>query len=372
MNKVVWRVAAWLLVVGLVGCASAGRPTPAPLPQGTPTVGVQAAWRVELGGNTQGLIAAVAANEVAVAARGGQVMVLNGRDGALRWRVQAPAPIDAGLGFDGQWVAAVLEGNRLVAWRNGKLAWQAPLPARVFTPPLVAGERVFVLTGNRQIMAFDAVGGGLIWEQKAPAAPLALQAPGLLTARGNTLVAGLGATLWAINPDNGQPLTSVPLFAPMGSNAVEQLADLVAGVHQAGPLVCARAFQRGVACVDATTGQVRWRASQSGAQGVTGTATLLVGTDERGAVQAWSLASGQPLWRQTLLTHRGVTAPLALGQTLVVGDAQGFVHWLSQADGAWQASMAGDGSAVTAQPQLVAGSVVTVSANGQVTGWRPK
>jgi len=370
------RALHWLTMAGVVlvlsACASSNRPTPAPTPKGTNTVGVQAAWRVSLGGGAQGLMPSEAKGRVAVASRAGQVMVLNGRDGAKVWQAQAPAAIDAGLGYDGQWVAVVLLGNQLTAWREGKMLWQAPLPARVFTPPLVAGERVFVLTGDRQVMAFDASNGGLIWEQKAPAATLALESPGLLVARGNTLLVGLGAALWAINPDNGQPLSSVVLFTPTGSNPVEQLADLVAGAHQASGTVCARAFQRGVACVDVATSQVRWRANQGGAQGLAGTANEIFATDDQGTVQAWSLADGQTKWRQTLLQHRNVTGPLALGQTLVVGDGQGYVHWLSQADGAWQATMAGDGSAVTVPPLLAGGSVITVSANGQVTGWRPQ
>ena len=60
----------------------------------------------------------------------------------------------------------------------------------VFTPPLVAGRRVFVLGADRSLNAFDAASGARLWQQNRPGDALSLRQAGLLMAVGDTLVAG--------------------------------------------------------------------------------------------------------------------------------------------------------------------------------------
>ena len=81
--------------------------------------------------------------------------------------------------------------NQLAVFAEGKQLWKHRLNAAVYTPPLVAGGRVFVMTADRSLAAFDANNGRELWSAEGPSnEPLILRQPGVLLPVGNTLVVG--------------------------------------------------------------------------------------------------------------------------------------------------------------------------------------
>jgi outer membrane protein assembly factor BamB len=56
-------------------------------------------------------------------------------------------------------------------------------------------------------------------------------------------------------------------------------------------------------------------------------------TDAGSRVWALDRRTGATLWRQDGLTGRELSAPAVQGRAVVVGDFDGYVHWLSQDDG---------------------------------------
>jgi outer membrane protein assembly factor BamB len=72
--------------------------------------------------------------------------------------------------------------------------------------------------------------------------------------------------------------------------------------------------------------------------------------DERGAVVAFDKTRGTSIWKQDKLAGRGLSAPLAVGRHVAVGDVEGYVHLLSREDGAFTGRIATDGSAILAPP----------------------
>jgi outer membrane protein assembly factor BamB len=73
-------------------------------------------------------------------------------------------------------------------------------------------------------------------------------------------------------------------------------------------------------------------------------------SDEKGAVQALDRAGGSSVWKQDRLFLRRLTAPLPMGQEIVVGDVEGYVHFLSRDTGAFVGRVATDGSPISAPP----------------------
>jgi hypothetical protein len=152
---------------------------------------------------------------------------------------------------------------------------------------------------------------------------------------------------------------------------VERLVDLVGPAFRAGDEVCVRAFQAAVGCTNAARGTLTWTKPSAGSVGLSGDDTQLYGTDEDGTVGAWRRNDGERLWSTQALRFRGLSAPLAMGAGLVVGDAQGYVHVLSKDAGETLSRISLDGSAVVSAPVLAANTVVVVTAKGLVAGLRP-
>lgn len=365
---------AAVAAVLLAGCSSSPeRPQPAALTSFSLGLPAQQVWKLELGAPAPQSVLALVGGEVALASESGSVLVLDAASGSVRWRAQLDGRIAVGTGYDGEVAAVLTQGNELVALAQGKELWRTRLAARSFTVPLVAGGRIFVLAGDRSLTAFDARNGARIWSQPARGTePLVLQQPGVLMAVGNTLLAGIGGRLAGLNPNNGTTRWEAPLASPRGVNEIERLVDLVGPAAREQAQVCVRAFQSAVGCVDAQRGTLAWTKPANGSTGLGLADGSLYGVESNGRVMAWKADGGELLWQSDLLLHRGLTAPLAAGRSIAVGDAQGFVHVLARQDGKLLNRLATDGSAIVSAPLLAGSHLLALTRKGALYAWRPE
>lgn len=365
------------LVAALAGCSlwSSGpaKPKPADLGPNVAVLGVRQAWAGKVGAiDRLPLDVHVNGDRLTLASADGTVASIDARTGADLWRAQLGTPLAAGVGSDGKRAAVVSSSNQLIVLADGQEAWRQPLPAQVYTAPLVAGERVFVLAADRSLTAFDAATGRRLWSQQRPGEPLVLRQAGLLMAVGDTLVAGMSGRMVGFNPNSGTVRWEAPIATPRGTNDVERLVELVGHTSRVDSSVCARAFQSAVGCVNTDRGSVAWSQPANGATGIHGDGALLFGAESNGVVVAWNRADGSRAWSSDRLQHRKLTAPLLLGRSVVVGDDSGWVHLLSKTDGAALNRVATDGSAIAAAPVVAADTLVVVTRNGGVYGFRPE
>lgn len=366
--------AAILVAAAFLTACSSGqkKPQPAELPPVAALMGTQLAWSAQVGPGNASLAPLFAAGRVFVASNAGTVASLDAATGKEVWRVGLDTPIAAGVGSDGQTAAVITRNNQLVAMVDGRELWRTRLPARSFTSPLVAGQRVFVLTADRTVTAFDGKTGARLWSQNRPAEPLVLSQTGALLAVGDTLVAGLSGRLVGLNPDNGAVRWEVPVATSRGTNEVERLVDIVGPVSRIGSSVCGRAYSAAVGCVDASRGTLAWTKGAQGTTGVHGDDRLLFGSEADGRFVAWQRATGEPAWSIDRLKYRGLSAPLALGRVVAVGDSRGLVHLVSREDGSEMTRLTTDGSAIEAAPVLAGDALVVQTRNGGVFAWRPQ
>lgn len=369
-------VCSAVLVAMLAGCSLWGggssKPVPADLGANVAVLGVRQAWTARIG-NVSGLPLEIhsAGSVVTVASSDGVVAAIDARTGGDLWRVALSEPLSAGVGSDGKSAAVVARSNALIVLDGGRERWRQSLGAQVFTPPLVAGGRVFVLSADRSLSAFDALTGRKLWSLQRPGEPLVLRQSGVLLAAGDTLVAGFSGRLVGLNPDNGSVRWEAALASARGTNDVERLVELVGRTSRVEQSICARAFQAAVGCVNAARGSVNWTLPASGAEGVHGDGEALFGAESNGTVTAWRRGDGSRLWSTDRLNHRKLTAPLLLGRSVVVGDETGLVHLLSRTDGSPLNRISTDGSGVAAAPVVAADTLVVVTRNGGVYGFRP-
>lgn len=363
-----------LAFAALLGaCSSSGdKPKPAELPVNPALVQAKQAWNNRVGAIAFPLQVQVSGDTLTLAGSDGSVVALDARSGRDLWRASAGARLSAGVGSDGRTAAVVTTGNDLVAFAAGKEVWRQRIPAKVFTAPLVAGARVFVQSADRSVSAFDAASGARLWSVQRPGEALVLSQSGVLAAFGDTLLVGIGGRLAALNPNNGALRWDAPVAASRGTNDIERLVDLVGRVSRDGDVVCVRAFQASVGCVSADRGALLWTRPANGADGLAGDSAYVFGVESDGKVQAWRRSSGEPVWSNERLRFRGLSAPLALGRTVAVGDAGGLVHLLSRADGSIAGRLSTDGSAIASAPVVAGGMLVVVTRNGGVFGFQPE
>ena len=371
MRRAAAILGAAALALALSGCSGARRPKPAELPANPAQLGVQQGWHAALGEVDFPLQPRVLGQRVMLADGKGALLTLDAATGRELARASVGEALTAGVGSDGQVSAVVTRSNHVVALDGAQELWRWLLPTQSYTPPLVAGGRVFVLGADRSLTALDARTGEPLWTMQRTAEPLVLRQSGVLLPVGNTLVAGLAGRMAGINPDTGDVLWEAPIASARGTNDVERLVDLTGPAWRQGSVVCARAFQTALGCVNAAGGQVLWTHAANGAGGISGDGTRLFGTESDGRVMAWRADTGERVWTAEHLKWRYLSAPLALGGAVALGDSEGNVLLLSPDDGRLLERLRVDKSGVVAAPVAADGTLIVVTRKGGVYGLRP-
>ncbi|MCV2357689.1 outer membrane protein assembly factor BamB [Paucibacter sp. TC2R-5] len=367
--------AAALAFGALAGCSVFSSSTaikPAELEQITPAIAGRVVWTARLDSVKFPLALTSVGDQFVVAGSDGTVQALQASDGRALWSANVGQKLAAGVGSDGRFAAVVTTGNEVVALDAGQVLWRKTLPTPVVAAPLVAGERVFVLTVDRQVHAYDVKNGDKIWILRRPGEPLTLAQPGVIAAFKDTLIVGQGTRMAGVDPLRGTIRWEASVANPRGTNEVERLADLVGPLARSGETLCARAFQSAVGCVNAERGSLMWSRNVGGTLGVGADAKQVVGGDASDRLSAWNISNGDVLWTAEQFLNRRLSTPLILGATVIVGDFEGQVHFISAATGKTQLRLATDGSAVIAAPVVSGNTILIATRNGGLFAMRPE
>ncbi|QDZ28172.1 outer membrane protein assembly factor BamB [Noviherbaspirillum sp. UKPF54] len=371
------------VAVALAGCSSLNpfshketRNPPAPLVDFKPTLTVRTVWSASVG-KSDGFVfsPALANGSIYAAAAKGGLERIDAATGRSIWRIDAGTRLTAGVGTDGTIVAVAGEKGMLLAFdADGKLRWKAQASSEVLSAPAVGQGLVIVRSVDNRIAAYDVESGTRRWIVQRTAPPLTLRtAPGIVISGATAYVAMPGGRLLALTLANGGPRWEVAVGDPRGTTELERVADVSGAPVLAGRDVCAVAYQGRIGCFDAMTGAVRWGRELSSDVGLGIDDRFVYAADDKGNVTAFSRESGSGAWRNSKLVNRDLSTPVAFDGKVAVGDAQGYIHFLSREDGAFVARTNPDGSAITAATPLVdgknvifqtqAGTVVALAAN---------
>jgi outer membrane protein assembly factor BamB len=357
------------VALALSACGSS-KPKPASLESLSNPVRLVPAWTARVGEVAPTAALSISGDAVAVASANGDVVSLDLQTGRERWRGQAKADLSAAVGSDGRFAAVVGANNDLMVFDQGKLVWRDRQPGRVLTAPVVAGERVFVQAVDRSVRAYDALDGRYLWLYQRPGSePLALATRSVIEPFRDTLLVGQGNRLVGLDPVKGTPRFDVSIGTPRGTNEVERLADLVGPMARMDDEACVRSFQFAVACLELNRGSVRWSRPQAGTQAVAANVQFVVGADGTDRLSAWKVDNGDNVWRIDRFINRGLSAPAIWGERIAVGDAQGYLHILSLADGRTVTRTELD-SRLAAAPQVVRGTLLLLTRKGTVYAFR--
>jgi outer membrane protein assembly factor BamB len=135
---------------------------------------------------------------------------------------------------------------------------------------------------------------------------------------------------------------------------------------------CMRAFQNAVGCIDAEQGTLKWVQNGGGVEAVGGDENYVFGADGSDRITARKRASGEIAWTNETLLNRALSAPVALGTTVVFGDYEGQLHFFSQDAGKPLLRLPTDGSRVVAPPVVTDNTLLVVTRAGGVFAFRPE
>ncbi|HEV8695809.1 MAG TPA: outer membrane protein assembly factor BamB, partial [Lysobacter sp.] len=304
----------------------------------------------------------VADGRVYAAAVEGGVHAFDLQTGKAVWQYESKLRLSGGPGTgDGLVVIGGLEGEVIALdAATGTEKWKAKVPAEVIAAPTIGQGSVFVRSNDGHVTAFDAANGERrwFWVYEVPA----------LSVRGNdAVVLGPGfvfvgnddGSVSALSIADGRTLWNVPVAQQEGRSELDRMADVDGTPVLDGSTLYATSFKKQTIAIDAPSGRPMW-SSQYGGVGRLGVGSdRLVVSDPAGSVHALDKTSGGSLWLQPALARRNLTSPVVQGDYAVVGDYDGYLHWLKLENGelAARARVSGDplrGALVVADGVLVA------------------
>ena len=372
-------------IKGWFGADEDDRPTePAELVEFTPSATVSRVWSASAGdgegriGARQGPV--IADGRVYAAAFDGGVRAFDLQTGAEQWSYE-PAEVEdeprvrlsggPGAG-EGLVVVGGLDGEVIALdAATGAEKWTAKVGGEVIAAPVIGGSMVFVRGNDGRVTAFDAASGERrwFWTRVMPA----------LTVRGNdSVVLGPGyvfvgnddGTVAAISMQDGSLIWEQAVGQAEGRSELERMADVDGTPVLDGAVLYASSFKGQTMAIDAPTGRPLW-AHDSGGGGRLGNAgDRVIATDRAGTVWAINKADGGALWQQPALARRNLTGGAVHGDYAVVGDFDGYLHWLRLSDGQFAARAKTGGELLRATPVVADGILVVQNVDGQLSAFQ--
>ncbi|MEZ5608967.1 MAG: outer membrane protein assembly factor BamB [Rhodocyclaceae bacterium] len=374
MNARLLPLLAAALLAG--GCSSlnpfsSSAPKPAALQDFTPSAELAVNWRASVGSAGEYRFQpAVWGDSVYAAGHRGTVARFEG--GRQVWGADTDMRLSAGVGTDGRLAAVVATDGTVIALdaQTGAERWRAPVGAEVLAPPAVSLEFVIVRASDNRLIALDARDGSQRWTYQRNNPPLALRSFASVVIEGPVVLAGFpGGKLGVINLANGGAITELNVALPRGATELERVADIVGTPVVGRREVCAVAYQGRAACFDTSSGNPLWARDFSSSVGMDRDARFAMITDDQDAVHALDASSGASVWKQDALARRAVSRPLIVGDHVIVGDVQGYVHALTRDTGSFAARDRAGNDAISADPVAYGRGFVVQGAGGDITAY---
>lgn len=334
---------------------------PEPLDEIKETASVKILWQSKIGeSGIYDITPSVEAGYAYVASHEGELSKIDTSNGTQAWRVNVGEKLTSGVGTGGSLVIVGTQKGAIYAYDiSGKLQWKSHLSSEVLSAPKYFDGIVIVRTGDNRIYGINANDGSRKWVYDRTGPALTLRSSAGVVVDGGAVYAGFaGGKLVSIRADNGKMMWEASVAQPKGVTEIERIADITSLPFVDGPLVYAVAYQGRIAAVDRSTGRLVWNRDISSLSGLTAEDGRIFVSHAIGPVYALEYSTGKTFWRQGALKNRQLTAPLAMGSLIAVGDVEGYVHFLSREDGAFSARVHTGDSQILPQMLLINSSTL--------------
>lgn len=319
-----------------------------------------------------GLSPAIDGNRVYGAGAHGEVLALDLATGHQLWRRHFKLMFSAGPGAGNGLVLIGTSGGTMLALGAGDGAerWRVQLNSELLAAPAIAGDLVVVRTVDGKLYGLNANDGQQRWIADQQVPKLSLRGTSAPIIAGELAISGFdNGRLMAVSLASGNTAWDIAVGQSRGSSELQRLIDIDSPPVVDGDDLFAVAFQGRAVRLTRDSGHELWSHEISSYRGLTADAYGVYVSTAEGAVVRLDRASGAERWRQEGLLRRMPTAPVIQGDSVVVADIEGVMHWLSTEDGSFRAR-AKSGARVSTAP-LASGHLLVVQTDkGVIEAWR--
>jgi len=353
---------------------------PAELVEYTPKISLDVLWEesVGVGADEQflNLIVTASYGKVFVADKEGLVEARDMMTGELIWELESEYNFSAGPGVGEKTVILATSDAEVVALNieTGEQRWVAFVSSEVLATPVVEKDFIIIRTTDGKVVVLSEKDGSQQWVYERSVPALSIRGNGSPIIVEENIIAGYAnGKLLALRLEDGKSGWETSIAIPSGRSEVERLVDLDIDPVETDGVIFISSFQGGTTAVLAADGDVLWRnEAVSSSSGISYDWRYLYVSDSASNVWQLDQRNGASLWKLDELYNRVLTAPVAYDEYVVVGDFEGYIHWLSGNDGGQLARIKVADSAIVAKPIVIDDVVYVYSKDGTLVALKVK
>lgn len=340
---------------------------------------VSRVWEQRIGGGSEYLLLALSpaadGGRVYAGAYDGRAIAVDAESGKRVWAVDTDAELSAGPAVgEGLVVFGTTDGQLLALDAlDGTGRWRTTLTGEVLARPAIGNGLVIVRTVDGYLRALDAADGSEFWNVEQQVPRLTLRGNSAPAIAGSAVIAGFdNGRIAAYDLDDGDIRWENVIAPPSGRTELDRLADVDASITVIGQDVYVGSYNGRVASLASESGQVLWSQDVPSYETLGIDWTALFATSQTGDIVAMNRSSGAIVWTQEGLHMRQPTPPAPHENSVIVGDFEGYLHWLNAATGEFEARVRVDGEAIVGQPVTAGDLVFVQTESGRLAAYRAR
>lgn len=372
-----------LSLLTLQGCSwvkSWGDPEPgdpAPLVEFEESLQVKEIWSTSVGDGMgkQGLSMApvFSSGSLFTADYEGRLTVVNAETGSKTLELKTEQAFSGGPGLDDRHIYMGTIDGRVIAYdrNNGAELWNAQVSSEVLAPPASADGVVVVRCIDGRVFGLDQNNGRRIWIYDHSVPLLTLRGNANLLVRAGIAFVGYDdGSVTSLRVADGSVVWTQTIASPDGRTELDRLADIGNQMVIIASDLIVSSYKSRVVSIAADSGRLLWFKDISSSTGVQVDRTKLAISEQNGDLWMLDRRNGSTVWKLDRLTNRGLTRPAFYGNYVVVGDVEGYLHWIDTDIGSFVARVRPAKDALAAAPLTVGTTMYVLTRKGKLIAYR--
>lgn len=350
---------------------------PAPLVEFKSTVKVGKVWSTSIGAGMgkQGLTMApfYSNGTIFAADYEGRLASVNAENGRKNWELKTEQDFSGGPGVDDSHIYMGTIDGRVIAYdrENGSELWNSQVSSEVLVPPVSGDGIVVVRSIDGRVFGLNADNGTRIWVYDHSVPLLTLRGnTNLLLRAGRVFVGYDDGSVVNLKVEDGSQVWTQTIVSQDGRTELQRLADVGQQMVIIASDLIVSSYKNRVVSLAADSGRLLWFKDISSATGIQVDRTNLAISESTGDLWLLDRRNGSTLWKQDLLLNRGLTRPAFYGNLLVVGDLEGYLHWLDVESGEFVARVRPGKKGLAAAPLTVGTTLYVLTIKGELIAYR--
>jgi outer membrane protein assembly factor BamB len=302
----------------------------------------------------------------------GGLLAFDAGNGKRLWQHKSDERLVSGAdAHDGLVVAGSIDGLVIAMdAATGDQRWSSRVSSELLVAPVIAGDIVVVRTNDGRVHGLNSGDGTRVWQFDRGSPLISLRGNGpTLISGGRAYIGYDNARIVALSVADGDLLWEQTIARPDGRTELERMNDVDGELQLIDDALYSITYRGQVTALSIDNGRPLWGRDLSSYAGLSSSGDALYAVDDEGVLWALDRRSGSSLWKQDALSHRWMTTPITMGEYVVLGDLEGYVHWLRREDGATAARFRLGKKGIRAAPLVVGNRVYVASVDGRLAGY---